>query len=76
MLDFLIGAALLLLGGAAGFLLGTALERGRRTPEPEKPGEQERERLREEHLAFEALMGYNSEAAYGKAGGAEAADVG
>jgi hypothetical protein len=68
MLDFLIGAVLLLLGGAAGYALRMAAERRQRLPEPEAPGERERERLREDRQAFETLMGYNSEMAYGQAG--------
>jgi hypothetical protein len=66
MLDFLIGAALLLFGAAAGYALRLAEERLRRRPEPEKPEQAERERLREDHLAFETLMGYNSAVAYGE----------
>jgi len=63
--EILIAAALLLLGGAAGWFLRDRQERAARAATAEAPGERERRRLREDHQAFETLMGYNADMAYG-----------
>ena len=68
MAEFLIGLALVLLGGAGGWALCAVYGRLVRNNRAEEPGEQERARLREDHQAFTALMGYSADTAYGLEG--------
>ena len=66
MVEVLIGVVLLVLGGAGGWFARKVLEAARRgTSEPETDAAREAERVRAERQAFEALMGYNAETAYG-----------
>ena len=66
MVEVLIGVVLLVLGGAGGWFareLMEAAKRGARMPETDAA--RDIERVRAERQAFEALMGYNAETAYG-----------
>ena len=66
MVEVLIGVVLLAIGGAGGWFareLMEAAKRGARMPETDAA--QDIERVRAERQAFEALMGYNAETAYG-----------
>ena len=66
MLEVLLGVVLLGLGGAAGWLAHGLYVLAKQTkPEPEAPEAREAERLREDRRAFETLMGYNVDMAYG-----------
>ena len=66
MVDVVLGMVLVALGGLAGWFLRGIEERAKRlSPEPETPGTQEVQRMQAERQAFEALMGYNAETAYG-----------
>lgn len=66
MLEVLLGVLLLGLGAAAGWLAhGLAALAKQTRPGPETPEEREAERLREDRRAFETLMGYNVDMAYG-----------
>lgn len=66
MVEVLIGVVLLAIGGAGGWFarkLMEAAKRGARMPETDAAWDIER--VRAERQAFEALMGYNAETAYG-----------
>ena len=66
MVEVLIGVVLLAIGGAGGWLarkLMEAAKRGARMPETDAA--RDIERVRAERQAFEALMGYYAETAYG-----------
>ena len=66
MVEVLIGVVLLAIGGAGGWFarkLMEAAKRGARMPETDAA--RDNERVRAERQAFEALMGYNAETAYG-----------
>ena len=66
MVEVLIGVVLLAIGGAGGWFareLMEAAKRGERMPETDAA--RDIERVRAERQAFEALMGYNAETAYG-----------
>ena len=66
MVEVLIGVVLLAIGGAGGWFarkLMEAAKRGARMPETDAA--RDIERVRVERQAFEALMGYNAETAYG-----------
>lgn len=66
MVEVLIGVVLLATGGAGGWFarkLMEAAKRGARMPETDAA--RDIERVRAERQAFEALMGYNAETAYG-----------
>ena len=66
MVEVLIGVVLLAIGGAGGWFarkLMEAAKRGARMPETDAA--RDIERVRAERQAFEALMGYNAETAYG-----------
>lgn len=65
MVDILIGLLLLLIGGAAGWALRIVWDKARRQTVAEQLGERERQRLREDHQAFEVLLGYSPDMAYG-----------
>ena len=59
----MLGAALVLLAFACGWLLGAKRTRG---ASPEPPSETERERLLCEQRAFHTLLRYSPEIAYGE----------
>ena len=66
MVEVLIGVVLLAIGGAGGWFarkLMEAAKRGARMPETDAA--RDIERVRAKRQAFEALMGYNAETAYG-----------
>ena len=66
MVEVLIGVVLLAIGGAGGWFarkLMEAAKRGARMPETDAA--RDIARVRAERQAFEALMGYNAETAYG-----------
>ena len=66
MVEVLIGVVLLAIGGAGGWFarkLMEAAKRGARMPETDAA--RDIEHVRAERQAFEALMGYNAETAYG-----------
>lgn len=66
MVEVLIGVVLLAIGGAGGWFarkLMEAAKRGARMPETDAA--RDIERVRAERHAFQALMGYNAETAYG-----------
>ena len=66
MVEVLIGVVLRAIGGAGGWFareLMEAAKRGARMPETDAA--RDIERVRAERQAFEALMGYNAETAYG-----------
>lgn len=63
MLEVLIGLALLALGFWGGWKANGRL--ARRLPAPPTPEEQELRRMQEDKAAFELLMGYNAQRAYG-----------
>ena len=66
MVEVLIGVVLLAIGGAGGWFarkLMEAAKRGARMPETDAA--RDIERVRAERQAFEALMGYHAETAYG-----------
>lgn len=66
MVEVLIGVVLLAIGGAGGWFarkLMEAAKHGARMPETD--ASRDIERVRAERQAFEALMGYNAETAYG-----------
>ena len=66
MVEVLIGVVLLAIGVAGGWFarkLMEAAKRGARMPETDAA--RDIERVRAERQAFEALMGYNAETAYG-----------
>ena len=66
MVEILIGVVLLVIGGAGGWFARRLLETVRRGERaPETGAERDIERMRAERQAFEALMGYNAETAYG-----------
>ena len=65
-MEVLIGVVLLAIGGAGGWFarkLMEAAKRGARMSETDAA--RDIERVRAERQAFEALMGYNAETAYG-----------
>ena len=69
MVEVLIGVVLLVLGGAGGWFarrLMEAANEGRGTAGTDAA--RDLERVRAERQAFEALMGYNAETAYGLRG--------
>ena len=59
----MLGAVLVLLAFACGWLLGAKQTRG---ASPEPPSETERERLLSEQRAFHTLLRYSPEIAYGE----------
>lgn len=66
MLEVLLGVMLLGLGGAAGWLAHGLYALAKQVKsEPDVPEACEAERLREDRRAFETLMGYNVDMAYG-----------
>lgn len=65
MIDILIGVLLLGIGGVAGWFLRKAVERMTHKVEAETASEKELLRLKEDKEAFDALMGYNIDMAYG-----------
>lgn len=66
MVEVVLGMVLVALGGLAGWFLRGIEERAKRlSPEPETPGTQEVQRMQAERQAFETLMGYNVDMAYG-----------
>ena len=65
MVDILIGVLLLGTGGVAGWFLRKAVERLTRKAEVQAASEKELQRLKEDKEAFETLLGYNIDMAYG-----------
>ena len=66
MAEVLIGVLLLAIGGAGGWFLRMLLERGTRGVRgAETPEAREAQRMQAERQAFETLMGYNVDMAYG-----------
>lgn len=65
MLDILIGVLLLGIGGVAGWLARKAVERLTHKAEVQTASEKELIRLKEDKEAFDVLMGYNIDMAYG-----------
>lgn len=63
-LGALLVAALLALGGAAGWLAHREWA-GRAMPQSPPPGERELERMREQQQAFRCMQNYSAERAYG-----------
>ena len=64
--EVLIGVVLLAIGGAGGWFARKLMEAAKRgTSVPETDAARDIERVRAERQAFEALMGYNAETAYG-----------
>ena len=65
MVEILIGVALLVIDGAGGWFLRKAVERLTRKAEVQATSEKELLRLKEDKEAFDVLMGYNIDMAYG-----------
>lgn len=65
MVDILIGVLLLALGAAGGWFARRSYEALTRKVETETASEQELQRLKEDKEAFDVLMGYNIDTAYG-----------
>ena len=66
MVEVLIGVVLLAIGGAGGWFARKLMEAAKRGARmPETAAARDIERVRAERQAFEALMGYNAETAYG-----------
>lgn len=66
MVEVLIGVVLLAIGGAGGWFARKLMEAAKRGARmPETVAARDIERVRAERQAFEALMGYNAETAYG-----------
>lgn len=65
MVDILIGVLLLGIGGAAGWVLGRAYERTLHRQAAQTATEKELQRLQEEKEAFDLLLNYNINTAYG-----------
>lgn len=66
MVEVLIGVLLLGIGGASGWFLRMLLERGKQGErETGTPEAREAQRMQAERQAFETLMGYNVDMAYG-----------
>nr|DAI33313.1 MAG TPA: hypothetical protein [Caudoviricetes sp.] len=65
MVDILIGVLLLGVGGMAGWFLRKAVERRTHKAEVQTASEKELIRLKEDKEAFDVLMGYNIDMAYG-----------
>lgn len=65
MVDILIGVLLLGIGGVAGWFLRKAVERLTHKSEVQTASEKELIRLKEDKEAFDVLMGYNIDMAYG-----------
>lgn len=65
MLDILIGVLLLGIGGMAGWFARKAVERLTHKAEVQTASEKELIRLKEDKEAFDVLMGYNIDMAYG-----------
>ncbi len=66
MVEVLIGVVLLAIGGAGGWFARKLMEAAKRSARmPETDAARDIERVRAERQAFEALMGYNAETAYG-----------
>ena len=66
MVEVLIGVVLLAIGGAGGWFARKLMEAAKRDASmPETDAARDIERVRAERQAFEALMGYNAETAYG-----------
>lgn len=61
MLEVLIGILLL----ALGFWAGRKTADGQKPPTPHRPEAQELQRLAEDRAAFDLLMGYSAQRAYG-----------
>lgn len=66
MVEVLIGVVLLAIGGAGGWFARKLMEAAKRGARmSETVAARDIERVRAERQAFEALMGYNAETAYG-----------
>ena len=65
MVDILIGVLLLGIGGVAGWFTRKAVERMTRKAEVLAASEKEMQQLKEDKEAFETLLGYNIDMAYG-----------
>ena len=66
MVEVLIGVVLLAIGGAGGWFARKLMEAAKRCARvPETDATRDVVRVRAERQAFEALMGYNAETAYG-----------
>ena len=65
MVDILIGVLLLGIGGVAGWFARKAVERMTRKAEVQAASEKEMQQLKEDKEAFDVLMGYNIDMAYG-----------
>lgn len=65
MLGFLIALALFCGGGVCGYFLCKKLIVAKNTSSIEALSKQEEERIRQERLAFDQLMNYSADVAYG-----------
>ena len=65
MIDILIGVLLLGIGGVAGWSARKAVERMTRKAEVRAASEKEMQQMKEDKEAFETLLGYNIDMAYG-----------